>query len=170
MVRAVDGAAARGDRACAKERLQPRHDAGAVLDQIDVQASELFELRALWHGGVIHRAHRIALQCGRELLGVVPITLVGRPPHLAPIAYDDARDQGNEQIVEPLRLRAFFEGHVHTATDAAEEFRERHRIRRHDRARDHTRTLLAHNENGGILVHIEPRILRRPFHESRSWL
>ena len=79
---------------------------------------------------------------------------------LAPsIAHQNAVDNGREQIVQPLRLRAFLERDVNGAAHAAEALDDRARVGRDDRARDHAPGLLAHGGHRGCLVHIEADIL-----------
>ena len=74
---------------------------------------------------VIDRPQAAAPEELGQLVGIGPVVLVAVPPLPAPIADDDAGHQRGDQIVQPSGLRAFFEGDVNRATQAAEELDDR---------------------------------------------
>ena len=88
----------------------------------------------------------------------------------APIADDDAIDERRDQVVQPLGLRPFLKGDMHTTAHATDERNERQLLRRQDAPRDHPAARFPHRGDRGCLVDVQRDILRGPFHESRSLL
>jgi len=77
----------------------------------------------------------------------------------AAIAHDDAMHHGPQQIMEPLRLRAFLEGDVNRPPHAPEVLHQRGCLRRQHAAREHTPAFLAHRRHCSCLMHVEADIL-----------
>jgi len=119
---------------------------------------------------VIDRAQIPHLEPARQLVGVDPVRLVA-PASLAPAVADNHPIRnGHEQIVQPLRLRAFLEGDVDGAPHAAEELRDRCGIGWQDRPRDHATGLRADRGHRRCLMDVQRHIFRRSLHEGRSLL
>ena len=78
---------------------------------------------------VTDRAQAPATQEVRQLIGTDLIALVPLLGRAAAIADEHAIDHRPQQVVEPLRLRAFLERDMNRAAHAAEELHERHRLR-----------------------------------------
>jgi hypothetical protein len=156
------------DRAGAEERLQPQHHARRILDHVRVRPRQLAQCRAL----------RAAVVDGPQVAAQEPLGEHVRVDHVglvaavfpAPVAHHDLIDQRAEQVVQPLRLGALLEDDVHGAAHAGEELGERAGLRRHDAAGDHAPAGLADRGNRRGLVDVERHVLRRSFHEGRSWV
>jgi hypothetical protein len=119
---------------------------------------------------VIHRPQLPRPQPVHQLRGVVPVALVAALRFAAPIAHHHPCDPPDEEVVEPLRLRALLERHVDGATHPAEELEDRGRLGRHNAPRDHAAGVVADDGDRRCLVDIESDILGRLLHESRSLL
>jgi hypothetical protein len=152
-----------------KQRLEAQHHPGAVLDQIEIQPRQLLE-RGPVRTAVIHRAQAAASQPLGELVGIDLVALVPRLPLPPPIAHHHPIDQGHQQIVQPLGLRAFLKGDVDRAAHAAEELHDRRRLRRQDGPGDQPPGVLPDGCDGGCLMHVQRHMFGGAFHESRSLL
>jgi hypothetical protein len=138
-----------------------------ILDQVQVRSGQLLERHPM-RAVVIEAAEPTAEQVIGEPLGVPVVSLVALLLLAPPIAHHHPGDPRLQQVIEPLRLGAFLEGDVHRATNAAEELDDRLLLRGKDASRQHTATLLSHCRHRACLVNIQPNILRRALHESRS--
>jgi hypothetical protein len=94
-----------------------------------------------------------------QVFGVAAVALVARRRLPAPIADDDLVHDGLEQIMQPLRVRAFFEGHVDGTAHPAEELDECVGVGREQRSGDHRARFLANRRQRSCLMHIERDIL-----------
>ena len=98
------------------------------------------------------------------------VTLVACLAFATPVADHDPIRDGLQEVVEPLGLSALFGRHLARSAHASEEADQGGLVRGHDVARDHASGGVAHRNDRRCLVHIQPHILRRAFHESRSLL
>ncbi len=105
-----------------------------------------------------------------KVIGIDLIGLVALPLLAASVADEHTVNPRREQIIEPLRLRAFFKRHVDGAAHAAEELEESVRLSRQNAAGDHPSAFLAHQGDGRCLMDIETYIFGAAFHERRSLL
>jgi hypothetical protein len=105
----------------------------------------------------------------RELVGVHLVGLVARPPALAAAVADDhpVRD-GDQGIMQPLRLGAFLERDVNRAPHAMKELDQRSGLRGYESSGDHAPAPFPDRHHGRCLMHVESDILGRPLHEGRS--
>jgi hypothetical protein len=159
----------RRDGAGAEQRFQPEHHARGVLDQILVSAGQLLQ-RCVVSTPVIDRAQPAAAEELGELVGIDLIPLVPLPRRPAPITDDDPMHQRRQDVVQPLRLGPFLEGHVHRAAHPADKLREGRTVGRQHAPGDHPPALLPHRGHRSCLVDVQRDILDCPFHESRSLL
>jgi hypothetical protein len=74
---------------------------------------------------VIDRAERALAQQAREQIGVALIRFVPERRLPAAVADDHPIDDGHEQVVQPLRLRAFLERDLPGAPHPSEHLQER---------------------------------------------
>ncbi len=119
---------------------------------------------------MIDRAEVAAAQLFRQGVGIDQVALVASARFPPPIAHEDPGDQGHQQVVQPLRLGAFFEGDLHGPPHPPEELTQGGGLRGQDGPGDHPPALRSHGGHGSCLRHIERDILGSPLHESRSWL
>jgi len=169
MAGVVDRRARRRNPPRPKQRLEPEHHAGRVLDQIPVRPGEFLQRRPVG-APVIDRAQRAATQQLGELVGIDLIPLVALVRRSAPIAHNDPIDERRQQLVQPLRLGAFLEGDMPGSTHPADELREGASVGGHHTPGDHPPAFLPHRRHRGCLVNVQRDILGSPFHESRSLL
>ena len=90
-----------------------------------------------WPGRVMRvkdRPKRSEAEKLGKLVGVDAITLVLLGSGLARVTHEELRAVRQEQIVEPLRLRSFLEGHMKIRPESMKQRYEVMRIRRHDSA------------------------------------
>jgi hypothetical protein len=84
-----------------------------------------------------------------ELVGIDLVALVAEPVLLAAVADEEAIDPRQEEVVQPLGLRALLEGQVDRAARPPEELEQRLLLRGQDRASDHPSTLLPNRGHRG---------------------
>jgi len=119
---------------------------------------------------VVDPAQLAGAQQLRELGGVHTVALVPVPGRAAAIADHHARHPRREQVVQPLRLRAFLEGNVHRPAQAGEELQHRRLLGREDAARDDPAAGIADRSEHRCLVHVQTHILARALHQGRLLL
>jgi hypothetical protein len=120
---AVDPRSRSTDRAGAEERLEAQHRTRRILDQVHVGAREFLQRQPVT-AAVMDRPEIAGQEPVRELVGVDLVGLVAAM-FATPIADDHAIHDRREQVVQPLRLRAFLEGDVDRATHRTEELDQR---------------------------------------------
>ncbi len=106
----------------------------------------------------------------RESIGIGRIARGAAAGVPAPIAPEHPVHQRAQELVHPLGLGALLQGDVHRPAHAADELGKREALGRQHAPGDHPAAGLAHRGHGACLVDVQPDILGRPCHESRSWL
>ncbi len=165
----VDRRARRRNPPRPKQRLEPEHHTGRVLDQIPIRPGELLQRRAIG-APMIDCAQRPAAQLLGEVVGIDLIPLIALARRPASIADNHPIHERRQQLVQPLRLGAFLERDMPSPAHPADELRQGAAVSRQHASRNHPPAHLPHRRHRSCLVHVERDILRCPFHESRSLL
>lgn len=153
-----------------EHRFDALHHPRRILDQIAVVANHLLE-RQHRRGAVIHALQRPDPQSLRQQVGIDLVVLVDQfllPSH---VANDDSLSDRLQQIVQPLRLRAFLERDVHPRPLAANQSDDGLRLRRHRRLEHDRPRLIPCRRHGRCLVHVQTEIMNPLIlHGSRPFL
>ena len=87
----------------------------------------------------------------------------------ADVAHDHTRSVGHQQVVQPLRLGSFLEGHLDPSAQPADQREQRSGLGRDSGVHHHPALLVTYAGHSGRLVDIQREILNRLFaHRSRS--
>ena len=160
MPRSVRLLAGTGNGLAAIQRFQPAHDARRVFGERGITASQMLHRRRAVLA-VIHRLEISQAQQLGQLARVDRIALVARLQQsiLARIAHHQMRHSSHQQIVQPRRVRAFFEGDVQRPTQSAQKIQNGRGAGGDHRLHHQLTVSVQHCHRDGVTVDIQTHIL-----------